>query len=95
MNNLPTREQTNGILILRNVQVANNSNGIAVVEAYVDDVLMTRQEFIDSLDLDYHACTHQHVINMQEIYRAGEFEGMDFDVCEVTFAEALNEVLTR
>ena len=52
MTGLPTREQAEGILILRNVQVANNSDGIAVVQAYVDGELLTHAEWETIIDYE-------------------------------------------
>lgn len=45
MNLLPTRDQARGILILHCVQVANNSDGLAIVDAYVAGDLMTYDEW--------------------------------------------------
>ena len=50
MAELPTRDYARGILILRNVQVANNEDGIAVVRAYVNGTLMTEAEWKEHLD---------------------------------------------
>ena len=50
MAELPTRDYARGILILRNVQVANNEDGIAVVRAYVNGTLMTEAEWKERLD---------------------------------------------
>ena len=67
MSPLPTRGQAEGILILRNVQVANNDDGIAVVRAYVHGDLMTRAEFIASIDPTHAYCfAHQNVFTRPE-----------------------------
>ncbi len=42
---LPTRDQARGILMLRDVQVYNNEDGMAVVRAFVGGELMTADEW--------------------------------------------------
>ena len=36
-------------------------------------------------------CKHQHITGFREVYRNGEFEGVDYDECDVSGMKAIRE----
>jgi len=43
---------------------------------------------LDRLKEEFPQCEHQHIIGFREVYRNGEFEGIDYDECEVSGMKA-------
>ena len=36
-------------------------------------------------------CRHQHIVGIREVYMGGEFQGIDYDECDVSGQKAIRE----